>query len=241
MTRHHTTHSLVILFAAISGFCSASESVYKQRVADGLTQFENTNRQHWAYKVTRFEDEEGDVSSSIEWFNPELEQGRRWTLLQQNGELPTDRQVERFNRQKQDAKGERNFAIKLRELIREDTLVLKSENRDEFVMGFDVSIEQLGKDAEQNLAGLLRFSKRNNFIESIEVTNTEPFSPMFMVSISTFTLTIRFQKIDDAVLPLENRMRMQGKMSFITEIDEYSVDTFSEFMYRGPLQDVAGD
>lgn len=211
-----------------------SVSEYKNQVLEAITRFENTDRSQWAYKVSRFEDEEGDITSSLELFKPNNDVSKRWELVEQNGEVPSQKQRARFVKRKtgQANKKSKSLTMSMRDLIREETLVLESENQVQFIMGFGVSIERLGDDAQKKLKGKLAFNKQGGFIETIEIENLEAFSPMFMVTISDFALSMTFQQIDDAVLPKENRMRMKGKMSFITEIDEHSVDTFTDYQFE---------
>ena len=225
-----------LLTTAFSLFSYAdnSHSEHKQQVLDALSQFENTQRAQWAYQVNRYENEEGDVTSSIERYQPEAEGLKRWLLVEKNGKPATEKQAEQFAKKKlkQEKKKdkEQGISLSLRKLIRQDTLVLQSEDAEYFTMGFQVVIDRLGEEAQEKLKGSLTFNKKRRFIETIDVTSTEAFSPMFMVSISSFNMTLHFLKIGDAILPKENQMQMKGKMSFLTEIDEQSVDTFSDYV-----------
>lgn len=231
--------SVLLMLTATTVKATPSEDQYKEQVLEALSQFENTKREEWAFTVSRYEDEEGDVSSSIEVHQPHIEAAKRWRLVEQNGETPTKKQQDKFVKRKlkqasNKDKGQ-SFTLRLRGLIREETLALSSETETQFTMTFNVSIKRLGEDAEEKLIGSLIYDKDKQYIEGIEIVNHEAFSPMFMVSISTFNLTLDFQKIGQAIVPKENRMRMKGKMSFLTEIDERSVDTFTDYQYVGSV------
>ncbi|MDC0601386.1 hypothetical protein OAP14_00005, partial [Aliiglaciecola sp.] len=60
------------------------------------------------------------------------------------------------------------------------------------------------------------------------------FSPMFSAKITDFKLTITFDKIDSYILPLQNKLSMKGTFAFFTDIDEESLDTFSEYRFIAP-------
>ena len=215
-------------------YANATNSEHKQQVLEALSKFENTPRAEWGYQVERYENEEGDVTSSIERYQPGAEGMGRWLLLESNGKTPTDKEAEKFAKgklkQEQKKGSEQGLSLSLRKLIRQDTLVLLSEDNNHFTMGFKVNIDRLGEDAQEKLKGSLTYNKERQFIESVDITSTDSFSPMFMVSITSFNMSLHFLKIGDAILPKENQMQMKGKMSFLTEIDEYSVDTFSDYV-----------
>ncbi len=54
---------------------SSERFTLKEKVTQAITKFEGTTREHWAYQVSRYENEEGDITSSIEGFgpNPDIE------------------------------------------------------------------------------------------------------------------------------------------------------------------------
>ena len=53
-------------------------SMYKKQIKASIKLFEETDRKNWSYKVVRFENEEGDVSSSTEVFTPNEDKSKRW-------------------------------------------------------------------------------------------------------------------------------------------------------------------
>ena len=94
-------------------------------------------------------------------------------------------------------------------------------------------LSQLGNDVSKKLQGTLRFDKTQHYIDSIEISNTANFSPLFSADITEFSLTLRFTKIDSAILPQQQQLRMKGTFAFFTKIDEVSTDTFSDYHYVG--------
>lgn len=202
-------------------------------VTAAIERFEQTDRTQWAYKVNRYENEEGEITSSIERYSPHLTTNQQWTLERINGELPTDKQQRKFRADKlEKQKGKENaksFSIQLSKLVQVDTLRMTDDTQDTINMTFDVELEKLGEDAQNKLKGHLVYDKKDEYVTSITIVNTVPFSPMFSAEIESFELNILFTEITETVLPLEQNLNMKGTFAIFKEINETSRDTFSEF------------
>lgn len=216
---------------------SSKQRIYKQLVETSLQQFENSDRKNWSFTVHRMENEEGNITSRIERYKPNPDKSKQWTLIRSNNQQPTPKQQAEFvksraeiEKSKQD--GDNNLAFNLRDLINQESLILQNETDTHHQLNFDVHIEKLGEDAKGKLDGVLTYNKQLKFIDSIEITNNSDFSPMFSADISSFKITMKFHKLADSILPLENTMDMKGTFAFFTEIDETSIDTFSDFSYQ---------
>lgn len=206
----------------------------QRTIAAAISQFEQRSRRNWAYRIDRYENEEGDVSSSIELFDPAKAADNQWQLLSINGRQPDNKQQRKFAAAKQQQvknAGQQNFSVRLSELIQLESLQLTFDSPQYLQASFQVYLSQLGEDVSKKLQGSLRFNKAQHYIDSIEISNTADFSPLFSANISAFSLTLRFTKIDNAILPLQQQMRMKGTFAFFTQIDEVSTDTFSDYRY----------
>ncbi|MCC2605676.1 hypothetical protein [Planctobacterium marinum] len=216
-------------------FAATNSLHLKTMITEAISAFENTERNSWSHYIDRYENEEGDISSSTEHYDAGQPAGQRWTLLTLNGKQPSDKAQRKYQqkRQKQREKNsenqEQSFSISLQELIQTATLTLNSEDTHFVYANFKVSLPRIGEDASKHLTGLLSYNKQHQFIESIEISNTAPFSPMFSAEITELTIQFNFQKIDSAVLPLSNQMTMKGSWAFFTEINEVSKDTYRDF------------
>lgn len=204
----------------------------KQQIDLAITRFEQTRVESWAYRVKRFENEEGDMTTSVEEFTPTLEIDQQWVLIQTNGEQPTKKQLRQFWEDKREQeKG--SYRIKLRKIINQDSLILKNQTQNHLKVSFNVNLERLGKDTSDNLQGILSYNKKRGFIEHITIVNTAPFSPMFSANISEFRLTFDFKSIENSILLQQQGMEMKGSFAIFTEIDEVSTDTYSNYRYHG--------
>ncbi|WNC67715.1 hypothetical protein RI845_14455 [Thalassotalea nanhaiensis] len=230
--------SYLLLFCFGAAFnISAAENttteliVLKDTVDRAILKFEHTERELWSYKISRYEDEEGDITSSIEQYSPQANQP--WLLKQINGQQPTEKQIEDFaiNKNKQEQEG--NIQLKLRKLIDLESLSLVSTDDENIVMGFNVYLKKLGEDAVGKLQGELTYQKEAEFIEKISIWNSAEFSPMFTANITDLAITFTFTNIDGAILTKQTEMKMKGSFAYFTEINETSQDVFSDHQYQG--------
>jgi hypothetical protein len=246
--RHENWIFLVCLGASTSAIATAnktlaefepespllSQQFLKQKISQAITKFEQTPREHWHYRISRYENEEGDITSSIEQYDPSPASGTQWTLLSYKGNKPTAKQARKFvegKLEKDKDKSGHNYSVKLREIIQLDSLQFEYQDQNILQASFAVNLSKLGNKATEKLRGVLTFNKQHEFIDTIEITNSGPFSPVFSANITDLQLTFTFYKIDDAILPHQQKLSMQGSFAFFKEIHEESVDTFSHYQY----------
>lgn len=213
-----------------------TKSHLKHIISEGITKFEQTPIKDWSYEITRYENEEGDVTSSVELFDPTKGRSQQWSLLRINDQLPTPKQKQTFvenQLKKSNADEHQHFSMQLNDIIQIKSLQLISEGDDQLTASFGIASSQFDKDATKYLRGLIVFDKRRLFITSLEINNIKTFSPVFTAKISDFKLTYHFIKIDDAILLKQRDLSMKGTFGFFTEIDEVSTDTFSAYCYKG--------
>ncbi|BDX05891.1 hypothetical protein [Planctobacterium marinum] len=206
--------------------------VLKRTVEQAITQFSASNRTNWSYTLSKYEDEEGDITSSIEQHNALAAKGQRWALLQIDGDKPSTREQERYQKKKakkDKQKQEQSYSFRLAEIIKMETLQLVSISSDRLKMSFEVNLSQFGEEASSKLQGILHYDLIDKYIEGIEISNTDSFSPMFSADITKLLLEMHFIKIQDSVLPAKNRMVLQGTWAFFTEINEVSEATYSNY------------
>lgn len=207
----------------------SSSAMMKKQVAAAITAFEQTPRKNWAFEVSRYENEEGDITSSKERYQPHKNIEENWSLLMLNGNKPTAQQKQDFAEEKME--NSKSFGIKLSKMVAIGSLLFDSENTNIGVATFNVHIEKLGKKASKKLRGTLVYDKKAQFINEIVIENTESFSPIFSAEIDQFIMTLAFKKIDQAILPHQKDLVMKGSFAFFTEIDETSTDKYFNYQY----------
>ncbi|MDO6611659.1 hypothetical protein Q4601_05915 [Shewanella sp. 1_MG-2023] len=206
-------------------------------IATAIEHLEQTRRKEWSYEVSRFENEEGNVTSSLERFTPHKDISQRWSLELINGQLPTKQQTSDFIAGKVESAENKdnghNISIKPTDLIQQGSLTFAAEDEFKLQANFNVYLKKLGEEGSKKLHGQLIYDKNNQFIETLIITNTESFSPMFSAKITDFKLVFSFIKLQESVLLYQNQLAMKGHFAFFTDIDETSTDTFSDYQYIG--------
>ena len=210
----------------------------RETIDSAIAKLERTELQQWAFCLASSENEEGEVTSSTECFDPSLPAEQQWQLRLSNGQKPTAEQQRQYltAKQKQAKKGKSfNLTLKLSRVVVLDTVQFVREDATSWYGRFDVDIAKLGDKASKQLQGELRFNKAGHFIDRIEIRQRGPFSVMWGTEIQRFELSIAFIQQGDAILQQQQQMKMQGTFAFVTPIDEVSSDVFSDFRYIGSV------
>mgnify|MGYP000471332356 CR=1 FL=1 len=205
----------------------------KSLIIQAMKKVESTSLSHWKYDVSHYENEEGEVTSSLERHEPNVnnanssnEFNSKWQLLQLNDKTPTKKQIKNYLKEKQtradNKKQGKGLSISLPEIIDLPSLQLVSQTNVQTEMTFDVVIEQLGDDAIGKLKGRLRYNNQKEFIETITITNSEDFSAMFGSNITELEMVLEFIQMKNSVLPKQNNMILKGTFAYFIEIDEVS-------------------
>ena len=242
MSRMMITTVVLVNFAGVNttyagdtALGEASSLELSSKVKQAIDKLEQTKRDRWSFEISRYENEEGDITSSIERYQPNSSAQSQWSLHRINGQVPSKEQQEDFieNKLKQQKKKSEgtSYSIALREIIQLDSITFTKESNQYIEMNFDVFLNRLGDDASSKLQGNLLYNKQQQFIETLTITNKEEFSPIFSATIDDFKLTFTFTQINEQVLPYRQDMEMKGTFAFFTEIDEVSHDTFSNYKY----------
>jgi len=231
------TVQLITLFFAIPclTYAQSTQTNVQSLVDNAIANYQKTELSHWSFQVKRYENEEGDITSSVEEFTPHTNINDGWVLLQKNGKSPTKKQQKAFKQKKN--KKEDSLNVKLSDLIDTDSLTLTGDSPSHLKANFNVWIEKLGEDAKGKLQGSLSYNKQDQFIEEITITNTSTFSPVFSAKISDLKIVFHFIYDKGFVLPKKQTLDMKGSFAFFTEINETSTDTFIYQNYHPVLKE----
>ena len=218
---------------------AAAPTLIEQAVIQAIADMADAPRKEWSVQISHYENEEGDITTSIERYTPNKDTSQQWSLLRINGKAPSNKQLKKFAKKKREqaenkAEG-KSYSINFKTLIKPDSLQLLNDNNSHAQVGFKVHMEKLGDDAEGKLSGRLSYSKQHQYIEEITIVNNAEFSPMFSATISDLRLSFNFIKLNETVLPQQIEMRMKGSFAYFTEIDEVSTTSYSDYQHIGKL------
>lgn len=205
---------------------------HQNNVRASFKLFSETQRKKFSYTISKYENEEGDVTSSLETYSPAASIAQSWSLIELNGKTPTKAQLNQYlkNKSKKKNKSKNNQSISISQLVDIDTLQILTEDNEFIKSSFKVGYSRFGEDAKSKLDGILIFDKNNHFVKSLEIINNDNFSPMFSADINILKLTFNFIKIKGAILPLNHTMRLIGSMAMFIEIDEISKVYYSDYV-----------
>ena len=206
------------LAGAVQSDAPASTMDWQTMIREAIAKFEQTALQEWAFCLASAENEEGELTSSTECFDPTLPADQQWQLHLSNGQRPTAEQQRSYaaKKQKQAQQGKAfNLTLKLSRLILLDSVQFVSEDATSWTGRFDVSIDQLGDTASKQLQGQLRFHKSGHYIDRIDIHNRGPFSVMLGTKIQHFQLKLEFMQLEHAILQRQQEMTMQGTFAFV--------------------------
>lgn len=204
-------------------------AVIKEKIKLAMLKFEQTEPRHWSYTLARYENEEGEITSSIEQYSPQLKVP--WQLKKINGQQPSKKQIRKFIKRKNKQQG--NINLSLNELINIESLSLVTMDEQQITLGFAVNWQKLGKDSIGKLQGQLTYQLEKQFIDTISIYNRAAFSPMFSANITDLMVTFRFIAINGAVLSEQNEIKMKGSFAYFSEIDETSSERYTDYRYHG--------
>lgn len=198
-----------------------------------ITKLEQTDVNAWAFEASMYENEEGDVSSSLQKHEPTEGKKGSWSLLMINGDKPTKKQQQKFRKdKKKSTHSDQDFGVAIRTILNLPSITLLSETDTHIMMNFDVRLERLGEDSWGKLIGIAHYHKEGAFIERIEISNNDEFSPMFGSSISELTLSLDFIQLNESVLIKQKDLQMKGSFAHFMKIDEVSSDKYSKYVHR---------
>lgn len=228
----------LMVFCLISTSVSAKQTNFTNpeliKLANlALTKLEQTNVSAWAFEASMYENEEGDVSSSLQRHEPTEDNKGSWSLLMIDGDKPTEKQQQKFRKDKMKSKhSDQDFGVAIRKILNVPSITLSSETDSHIMMSFDVRLERLGEDSWGKLMGIAHYHKEGAFIERIEINNNDEFSPMFGSSISELKLSLDFIEVNGSVLIKQKDLQMKGSFAHFMEIDEVSSDKYSKYVHR---------
>lgn len=87
------------VFTALATDSSTGKTAsFKEKINSAIVKFEHTQTELWSYTISRYEDEKGDITSSMEQYYPQF--SGRWLIKQLNGQPPTKIQIKAFAKKK---------------------------------------------------------------------------------------------------------------------------------------------
>ena len=184
----------------------------------------------WSFTMDVAEEGELRVIRS----DPQRDKYQKRQLIMVNGVAPDEDRQEAFY----EAEVERIDALDpettgYASMVDVHTLQLL-ETADNYVkLSFVPRVKAL-EDSRDKIRGTLRLDLASQQIEQIEITNIEPLSPAFSVSVDTYRLTLDFAPQQGETLLRKLESQAAGKAGFLKSFDSLVVIDFSDYERAAP-------
>jgi len=190
--------------------------------------------QKWAYVLRTTGDE-----ARVERHDPVSEYP--WTSVSLEGKRPSARQIERYQDEKaaelvefqKSSPDEEVYRLDVKQMIDLPSVTRIHDSKAHTVYEFTPIVEGAGEAMSKVLKGKLSINKNRRFVEIFEFENTESFSPMIAVEVSSMHTKIVFSEISEGVFaPYSISSRMEAvamKFKKIRQLDQ------TNFEYLGLL------
>lgn len=217
------------LLAIVFIFSASAQAALPPDIAAACTAFRTETPKGWSFTQTTT----AEGRTMIERYDAAQPEFNRWTLLQQNGQPPTDAEAgaykEKFTRRSRNGTAP-NIASQLDLASAE----LVSDGAERAVYRFRLSATEAADKTADFLRATLTYHKATRAIESFEIANIEPFSPVFGVKIAELRTAIHYS------LPQANRpallqsvtTRTRGR-AFFKSLDADMLVDYTDYAWAG--------
>ena len=220
--------SLLLVFALLT--CRLLGAPMPAELAAALKDFRTEGPRGWGFTQTST----ARSLSRVEKFNPAGRDSVQWTLVQQNGRAPTEEEAGKYKELKARRSSNEN-APNVKDQINPDTCEILSESAELGVYRFQLKTG----DKDDQSAAFIRVTytlhRPTQTIEKIELANTEPFSPVFMVKITEARTVVSYTRPDSGRPSLlkEVAVKIRGRAMWVKSLDEDMTVAYSDYVYAG--------
>jgi hypothetical protein len=197
---------------------------------EALASFRTEGPKGWAFTQTSRSTE----FSRVETFDPLRAAHLQWDLVLENDAPPSDSKVETYRQQQTRRTGGRP-APNVKEQLDYTTARLEREEDGREYWHFNLKPGGSDDRSAEHMAARITFHKASDTIEEIELTNFEPFSPVFGVQVETARTHMRYSLPDDALPSLlqEITVTIRGRAFYFKSLDSDMKVVYSDYRYCG--------
>jgi len=183
----------------------------------------------WRFRLTILE----DGIEKIVLNDPSVDKSQQRKLVSVAGKSPSKKELAAFTKEERKRQEESDKETNFENLIDLDSLRKTSEDNSLVSFSFTPRVDDL-KDSEENLRASLVFNTTTQHIDSIEMTNTKPFSPAFSVSIEHYQLAFTFRSEQGFRVLASLHSTAKGKAGFLKSFNKAVDIAFSDYQPLPP-------
>lgn len=219
----HRAFALSLLLALAAGPVRAE---LPPPVKAAIAKFHAEGAPGWAYTQTS-----SDGSKTVvERFDPAQPEFKRWTLLSDDGQPPTEQEQYNYRARKYAPDGVKHLPP-LAEQIEPDTAEQVEETPTHWVWRFHVKPRADSDPSAAHLRITLRIDKATDTIDTYEIATFEPFSPVLSVKIDRMRTVMTYSLPTDGKpsLLIAVTTLVSGRRMFLLSFDQHMIATYKDY------------
>ncbi len=192
-------------------------------------EFQAQNPKSWSFTQTTT----AEGRTLVEHYDAAQPDFNRWTLLEENGQPPTEEQAREYQQKFTRRSGGGN-APGIAQQLNLDSAELVSDDGERAVYRFELKTGEDGDKTAAFLRATVTFHKSTRSIEKFEIANIEVFNPVFGVKIRELHTAMHYH------LPVNGRPALLDKVTtrtrgraFFKSLDADMLVTYRDYVWAG--------
>jgi hypothetical protein len=229
------------LFALVTGLTSllaASASAqllgapdYREQVLGAIAAVDSVVvDEQWHFTMTI----QRDGETSLVVHDPTQPPGSQRALLLVKGNTPSGEELEQFQEEEERRladEAKRGGRATLARMVDAETLALQGFDEGMAVFSFTPRLEELD-DSGEKLVGELQVDTASGTLHSWRVSNVEPLTPAFSVTMDHYLLELHYTRAGDALVPGQMVTEVRGSAGFFKAFDTRVAISFGNYRPR---------
>ncbi len=217
--------TVLSLWAVVGLLAQPSESL-----SSALEGFRTEGPKGWAFTQTSHSTDR----SRVESFDPLAASHLRWTLLTENGAVPSAKATESYRQQQTRRTGGQTAPNVKEQLILESAELLEAAY-DREVWQFQLRPGASDDSSAEHMHSTITFHPPSRTIERIELASFESFSPVFGVTVESARTDIHYSlpNNDAPSLLQEIKVSIRGRAFYFKSLDSDMTVSYSDYEYMG--------
>jgi hypothetical protein len=195
-----------------------------------LKEFRAEGTKGWAFTQTTVA---GD-RSRVERFDPLGKNFLHWTLLQQDGRAPSADETRTYNEHKS-RRTSNETPPNVKDQIAPGTCEVLEETPERGIYRFRLKPGDKDDHSAEFMRATFTLHRPTATIEKVELSSTEPFSPVLMIKIqeARTVMTYTLPEDDRPTLLKNVTVRVHGRAMWVKSLDQDMTVTYSDYVYAG--------
>ena len=173
--------------------------------------------------------------SLAERYDPSQPEFKRWSLVMKDGRAPTPEEKKEYE-EKLTRRSRGETAPNVKDQLDRDSCEVLNDTAEQGVYRFGLKPTDEKDTSAAFMKATFTLHKPTATIQRVELANTEPFSPVFLVKIQEARTTIEYSLPDDAhpTLLKSVNVRIRGRAMWFRTLDDDMTVSYSEHTPAAP-------